>query len=169
MKRGPRVRVLLAVALAALSVMPGRASAQDTEPRPTNVRLTFHLIAANGSQTADPEIQAVVTELRRLFRFEGYRLLTKSILHATSYPNSDVEQTVTDVEGRDFRISARVSPLGGSNVRLAVQLFAPDQKLIDAAVNLQDGKTVVLGTANVGRMAGQSGAIILAVTPTINP
>jgi hypothetical protein len=37
--------------------------------------------------------------------------------------------------------------------------------LIDASVRLQDGRTVVLGSA---RLSGQSGALILAVTPTID-
>jgi len=90
-----------ATLLAAITLaLPTAVSAQGTEIRPINVRLTFHLIEADGEQRADPEILAVTTELRKLFRFDGYRLVTKSVLNATAWPHSNVRQRVSDDAGR---------------------------------------------------------------------
>lgn len=145
------------------------AVAQNTgsEPAaPANVRLTFHLIEADGFQGDDPEIRPIVTELRKLFRFQGYRLVSKSVLHAVANPPSSVSQQVTDDLGRPFVIHAHVAN-DGEHLRLAVDLsYEGRGTLIDASVNLQDGKTVVLGSARTDK---ESGALILAVTPTINP
>jgi hypothetical protein len=151
--------------------LPAAAAAQSAGPRPTNVRLTFHLIEADGEQRDDPEIQAVTTELRKLFRFQGYRLVQKSVLNATAWPHSNVQQKLTDDAGRSFMIHAKVELADANDVRLVVGLSMVDGGvLIDAAVNLQDGKTVVLGTTS-GSFRGQGllSALILAVTPTINP
>ena len=43
--------------------------------------LTFHLIQADGFTDEDPEISDVVSELRKLFNFRGYRLLSTSVLN----------------------------------------------------------------------------------------
>jgi hypothetical protein len=154
--------------------------AQDkpTQSVTHNVQLTFHLIEADGFQGDDPEIAAVVTELRKVFRFQGYRLLSTSVLHATANPGSSVSQKVADDQGRAYSIAADVGAVGGDarprltatslalNVRLGlVQQGSSYTGLIDASVRLQDGRTVVLGSA---RLSGQSGALILAVTPTID-
>ena len=157
-----------ALCLALLLAATG-AAAQNTEPAraaPANVRLTFHLIEADGFQGDDPEIRPIVTELRKLFRFQGYRLVSKSVLHAVADPPSAVSQQVTDDLGRPFIIRARVAR-DGEHLRLAVDLsYAGRGTLIDASVNLQNGKTVVLGSARPDK---ESGALILAVTPTIDP
>jgi hypothetical protein len=151
-------------------LMAAQAMAQEVRSadRIQNVQLTFHLIEANGFQDDDVEIRPVVTELRKLFRFEGYRLLSKSVLHATANPGSEVSQQVADNDGRMYNINAQVSS-AGEDLVVAVTLGLVDvryQGLIDASVRLQHGKTVVLGSA---RLSGQSGALILAVTPTIDP
>jgi len=171
------IRLLAAVALAAM-IPAGVRSQEPTKPRPTNVRLTFHIIEADGFQGDDAEIRPIVTELRRVFRFRGYRLVTTSVLAGTSWPGSVVSQQVaTDSQDRVFMIEATIDGDGMGSVRLSVRLdghfvgtdparreAAP--RLIEASVNLQDGKTVVLGSS---RQVGQSAAIILAVTPQINP
>lgn len=160
-----------ALALLALLVA-APAMAQDTQliNRARNVQLTFHVIEADGFQNDDPEIRTVVTELRKLFRFQGYRLLSESVLHATANPRSSVNQQVADDERRLYHIGADVSTVGDDlalAVRLGLRTGAEDWTwLINASVRLQDGKTVVLGTA---RLAGQSGALILVVTPRIDP
>src|SRR2546421_6245023 len=51
-----------------------RVLAQYDRPRPF-VRLTFHLIEADGAATTDPVIRDVEATLRQLFRFRGYRLV----------------------------------------------------------------------------------------------
>src|SRR3989449_1839764 len=54
-----------------------RVLAQYDRPRPF-VRLTFHLIEADGAATTDPVIRDVEATLRQLFRFRGYRLVAGS-------------------------------------------------------------------------------------------
>jgi len=172
----PYIRFAAAVLM--LAVLPASVrSQQATSPRPTNVRLTFHIIEADGFQGDDAEIRPIVTELRRIFRFQGYRLVSKSVLNATSYPISHVSQQIAaDGQERIFTIEAEIDGDGAGLVRMMVNLdgrfVTTDNgarsvqagRLISASVNLQDGKTVVLGSS---RQNGESAAIILAVTPTI--
>ena len=68
----------------ALGALAGAAHAQEgeaTAPEIHNVLLTFHLVQADGFTDEDPEISHVVSELRKLFNFEGYRLLSTSIFN----------------------------------------------------------------------------------------
>jgi hypothetical protein len=171
----------LAAAALILAVLPTSAKSQQQQqpssPRPTNVRLTFHLIEADGFQGDDAEIRPIVTELRRIFRFQGYRLVSKSVLAGTAWPGSRVSQQIAaDGQERVFSIDAELAGDGMGLVRLTVSLDSrfvtsdngvrsvQSGRLISASVNLQDGKTVVLGSS---RQTGESAAIILAVTPTI--
>src|SRR5436309_13755764 len=59
-----------------------RVLAQYDRPRPF-VRLTFHLIEADGAATTDPVIRDVEATLRQLFRFRGYRLVAEGVVSAT--------------------------------------------------------------------------------------
>lgn len=138
-----------------------------TRPSPTNVRLTFHLIEADSFQGDDADIRPIVTELRKLFRFQGYRLASKSVLNATSWPSSNVSQRITDPDGGIYTLAASVTATDTATVRLEVLLKdVAGRELIVASVNLTDGKTAVLGSAKANQ---NSRALILAVTPTINP
>ena len=140
---------------------------QRSRPPSANVRLTFHLIEANGFAQDDAQIRPIVTELRKLFRFQGYRLLSTSMLQGSASPHSSVSQQVADDENRRYEINSDLE-YDGDVVRVGVRLLLlPEETvLINASVSLQDGKTVVLGSARVN---GETGALILAVTPTINP
>jgi hypothetical protein len=169
MRNNSITRSLLVSAL--LVALPALGWAQKVEQQPMNVLLTFHLIEADGEQRDDPEILPVVTELRKLFRFQGYRLASKSVLTATAWPPSRVRQIVSDAIGSTYVITADVEK-ANNDIRLSVALHATasNDDLINASVTLQNGKTVVLGTTS-GSMKGQrgAGALILAVTPAINP
>lgn len=159
----------------------GNASRQEP---PANIRLTFHLIEADGFTNDDPEIAAVVTELRRIFRFRGYRLAFTSILNASPIPvpkgpnqvggidgHANVSQRTLDLQGREFRVDANITT-EGEQVRVSVELHGystpggPSRQLISASVNLTSGKTVVLGST---RTDASSGALILAVTSVFDP
>jgi hypothetical protein len=177
MKQNYGVATLFALLFATAAAAPLRAQ-QPEPPKPTNVMLTFHIIEADGFEGDDPEIRPIVAELRKLFRFHGYRLLSRSILTGTSWPSSQITQQVApEGDDRTFNIEARLDG-DGRLTRLSVQLDGhfttnrngvdvPDgARLITASVNLQDGKTVVLGSS---RTSGRAAAIILAVTPKINP
>ena len=81
--RGKSLRCALVVTLA-LGPLPGIASAQEREDAAEtvqNVQLVFHLVEADGFTDDDPEISDVVSELRKLFNFRGYRLLSTSVLN----------------------------------------------------------------------------------------
>jgi hypothetical protein len=154
-----------ALLLAASTTLPVTLQGQDVQRAQAamNVRLTFQIIGADQSaggagtrvrvrdmaaaQRDEAEIQAVVSELRKLFRFEDYRLLATSILNATAVPRSNVRQRLVDADGRQFEITAEVTQWE-SGIRLAVELTGSTGTLINASVNLENGKTVVLGTAN---------------------
>lgn len=157
------------IAILALGMALPAPAQERAREQTRNVQLTFQLIEADGFTNDDEEIRPVVTELRKLFRFQGYRLLSRSILHATANPGSHVSQQVADNDGRVYRIDANVSEIGpdlGIAVELALQRGGNYTGLMDASVRLQDGRTVVLGSA---RLSGQSGALILVVTPVIDP
>lgn len=162
------MKASIAGVIALLLASPVLAQSRERQaPPPTNVRLTFHLIEADSFQGDDADIRPIVTELRKLFRFEGYRLASKSILNATAWPPSNASQRITDPDGGIYTLSAHVSTVDSTTVRLEVELQATGGRdLILASVNLADGKTAVLGSAKASQT---SRALILAVTPTINP
>ena len=182
------IRRVVVISLLLLVAGPLSAQRATQVPVSANVRLTFHLIQADGFTEDDPEIRPIVVELRKLFRFHGYRLASKSLLQAVTYET--VRQRITDPEGQSYMIEANVSGEGvrvSTNVpplqterrpiNLRVKLYLPpfppfpttnstQNVLIDASVSLTDGKTAVLGSAQNN---AASKAVILTVTPVINP
>ena len=66
-----------------MAALAGVANAQEGEKAADihNVLLTFHLVQADGFTDQDPEISDVVDELRKLFNFQGYRLLSTSVFN----------------------------------------------------------------------------------------
>ena len=59
------------------------ASAQEREPTADfqQVRFRFHLVQADGFTEQDPEIADVVNELKKLFNFRGYRLVSTPVVN----------------------------------------------------------------------------------------
>ena len=135
-----------------------RVLAQYDVPGPM-VRLTFHLIQADGAATTDPAIADVEPTLRKLFRFRGYRLVKESIVSAVA--GGEVNQSM----GGYAFISGigRVSAIGDSAfVDLQVRLRGRDLDF-GTQVVLPAGKTAVLG--NVGE--DPRGTLILTVKPEL--
>lgn len=130
----------------------------DTPRR--GVALHFQVILANGNESADPSIAEVEAELRRLFRFRGYRLAAEGSI--TGLERTAVEQMMFDqrldrnqpppreVMFHSYGVSARIGTVSGSSdssvVDLDVQLAGSSQSLFAASVILGIGNTVVLGT-----------------------
>jgi hypothetical protein len=123
------------------------------------VRLTFQVIFGNGASTTDPAISEVVTELRKLFRFEGYQLRATGVM--TALERTRVGQMMFDqVLDREtgfvgdvfssYDVSVNVGSVSGpadsSVVELAVHLSGGDTGLFETSVVLGIGHTVVLGT-----------------------
>lgn len=175
----------------ALGNLVGVASAQERQGSTGDIRnvlLTFHLVQADGFTEQDPEISAVVSQLRRLFNFEGYRLLATSVFNVGMMTNSSgtrvsgegSQQIIAGDSETPFTIRADVSsPRGTGAVRARVTLTdiitrqlnprigsTERAPLLEASVTIRDGQTVVLGSAR--RTAGEP-VLILVVTPRVDP
>ncbi len=123
-----------------------------------SVTLHFQVILANGAGSADPAIAEVEEELRRLFRFAGYRLVAQGSVTGleqshvnqkmfTQDPNNQARArlmfSVYDVDANIGRVMGR----GESRmVELKVQLGGNNSLLFGASVVLGIGNTIVLGT-----------------------
>lgn len=171
------------------------AFAQEGEaggPDIHNVLLTFHLVQADGFADQDPEISDVVSELRKLFNFQGYRLLSNSVfnigmLRSTggTYVSGNGSQRIfagdsempltirADVSSRRSApgtVRARVT-LTEATSRLrggeeAMVIISETLPLLEASVTIRDGQRVVLGSA---RRTVDEPVLILVVTPRIDP
>lgn len=175
----------------ALGVLAGAANAQEGEeaaPDIHNVLLTFHLVQADGFTDENPEISHVVSELRKLFDFEGYRLLSTSIFNIGlvrssqgTYVSGDGSQRIFPDDSEtpltiNAEVSSRRSPPG--TVRATVTLtdrttrtvsnftYAEALPLLEASVTIRDGQTMVVGSPR--RTAGEP-VLFLIVTPRIDP
>ncbi len=185
-KRHNRCAVSVALALAALA---GAASAQESEGSGqdvSNVFLTFHLVQANGFADEDPEISDVVGELRNLFNFQGYRLLSTSVFNVglLRTPSgssgtgsqriipSDSETPLTIIALVSSRrstgaVRARVTLTDETTRPTGIAMTANERlPLLEASVTMRDGQTVVLGSA---RRTAEEPVLILVVTPRIDP
>jgi hypothetical protein len=127
-------------------------------PRPL-VRLTFHLIQADGAAATDPAVADVEATLRKLFRFRGYRLVEEGIFSVAD--GGSVMQTMGG-----YGIATDIGRVTGSGdsalVELEVHLRSRDVNF-STRVALPVGKTAVLG--NVGEDA--RGTLILTVHPEL--
>jgi len=175
------------VALAGVAnAQEGEASAPDVH----NVLLTFHLVQADGFTDEDPEISEVVSELRKLFNFQGYRLLSTSVFNVGLTPSStgntasgsglqrifpgDSETPLTIMaEVRAVRATGRVRAkvtLTDATTRLRKSgFFGNDHErlpLLETSVTIRDGQRVVVGTP---RRSADEPVLFLVVTPRIDP
>jgi hypothetical protein len=133
-------------------------------PRPT-VRLHFQLIEANGSTTPDPAIAEVEAELRKLFRYSGYSLVTEALVGGME--GSHIEQVVGEAPPEDgWIITAaigQVRMIGDSGwVSMRVGVRNPMRGAFETQVNAREGQTLVVGNAQL--MHG-GGTVILTVRP----
>ncbi len=141
----------------------GRVLAQYDRPQPM-VRLTFHLIRADGAAPTDPSISDVAATLRSLFRFQGYALVAQGVVSAGA--NSRTVQTLEGAGG-PYRVSAVLESVAGSGDSAIVSLRTElEGRGLDfqTDVGIPVGKTAVLG--NVGGGTPNS-ALILTVRPEL--
>lgn len=137
-----------------------RVLEQFDRPR-ENVRLQFQIIRANGAGPADSSIAAIESQLRRLFRFSGYRLVAQ----ASTVNSGQNEFQVRTSSGNELYDivgelqNVHVSGDSGS-ARLTVRLGSVSYgQILNTGLNIRLGHTAVLG----GQPVGQAGALILAV------
>ena len=173
-----------------LGPLAGVANAQEGEGAPEdidNVLLTFHLIQADGFTDEDPEISDVVSELRKLFNFRGYRLLSTSVLNV-GLVRSNRDRNVLVGDGLQrivpadsetpLTIKAEISSRRSTgSVRAKVTLTDVTTRqfgtigtarlpLLEASVTIRDGQRVVLGSA---RRSAEDPVLILIVTARVDP
>ena len=117
---------------------------------------------------ADPAISAVEAELRRLFRFEGYRLVAET--QVGGIQGTGIRQAVGSAAGEEaFMIQAGVTEVRTGaetvTVTLDVGLGASGVgQILETSVTIPAGHSVVLGTANAPAFTG---ALILVVRAEI--
>ena len=136
------------------------------------VRLHFQLIQANGFEDRDLSIQAVEVELRKLLRYDGYRLVGETVLQLREggEGGQTLRGALEDVSPQDsqFDLFAVVGLVStgdhGAAVELEVRLSHFNTSILGTEVKAADGQSLVLGTSS--SLAG-GGALILVVTPTI--
>src|SRR5256884_8803506 len=121
-----------------------RVLAQYDRPRPF-IRLTFHLIEADGPAIADPAIRDVEATLRQLFRFRGYRLVGEGVVSATD--RSEVTQMLAAEPGH-YALSTSVERLAGAAASATVELGGHLEGRggsFRSTLTISFGKTAVLG------------------------
>ena len=173
----------------ALGVLSGVASAQEGNERPQhihNVLLTFQLIQADGFTDVDPEISDVVGEIRKIFNFQGYRLLSTSVFNVGLMPStsgrsasgSGLQRIYARGSETALTLKAEVSSQRATGtVRAKVTLtdetrrqsggsFSERLPLLEITVTFRDGQMAVLGSAP---RSADGPVLILIVTPRIDP
>ena len=190
MKRSIRCAVIGTLFLGSLSGVANAQQGGDARQDIHNVLLTFHLVQADGFTDQDPEISDVVSELRKLFNFQGYRLLSTSVFNVglarvdretnTLASGEGSQRIVPDDSETPLTILAEISAIRSTGtVRAKVTLTDRTTRqirftgttterlpLLEASVTMRDGQRVVLGSTR--RSAGEP-VLILIVTPRIDP
>ncbi len=184
-KRGLRCGLIVPLALGLLANCASAQERENSAQDVRNVQLVFDLVQADGFKDEDPEISDVVTELRMLFNFRGYRLLSRSVLnvglvrpHRTSptVSGSGTQRIVADDYKEPLTISVEVSARRSTRtIRAQVTLTevigwggagnAITLPLLGTSVTIRDGQRVVLGSA---RRSAEEPVLILIVTPRID-
>jgi hypothetical protein len=116
--------------------------------RPTPVvRLTFQIIEANGSTETDPQIAEVEEALRKLFRFDGYRLVGEVMVHGTEGNEVFQEFDVPDLGPSAIAATIRDvrTDSSGGSVQLEMRFHAGSRTVFGTTVRVRAGQTAVLG------------------------
>ena len=189
MKGSIRYAVIGTLFLGALSGVANAQEGEEARQDIDNVLLTFHLVQADGFTDQDPEISDVVSELRKLFNFQGYRLLSTSIFNVGLVRNPSgvymrgdgLQRIIPGDSETPLTIKAEISSRRSTgSVRAKVTLTdvttrqvvfgdgASSQRLplLEASVTIRDGQRVVLGSA---RRSAEEPVLILIVTPRVDP
>lgn len=117
---------------------------EEYDRPPPTVRLRFQIIEADGFSDSDPEIAEIEEELRRLFRFRGYRLAASAVLETLEGGN--VGQTVG---GLGYAISGGIHQVRRTADGGFVTMEIGIQNLFHTTVRVPLGETVVLGSGKI--------------------
>ncbi|MDH3290129.1 MAG: hypothetical protein OEO20_11850 [Gemmatimonadota bacterium] len=146
-----------------------RVLTEFDRPKP-GVRLHFQIIEASDRGPAeqfDPAIADVEAELRKLFKYQRYRLLNDAVVGGTE--GSHIEQAVGDIttpDGNSWMITANIGTVrafgDSGSVELRVGIRSPYRGTLETTVNARAGQTIVVGNA---QLASGGGTVILTVKP----
>ncbi len=184
-KRRLGCALIAPLALGLLASSAGAQERADPAQDVWNVQFVFHLVQADGFTDEDPEISDVVKELRMAFNFQGYRLLSTSVLSvglvlpyrgAPTVNGSGSQRISPDNYEKPLTIHAEVSARRSTRtIRAQVTLtdlivwgttgdpISPP--LLGASVTMRDGQRVLLGSA---RRSADEPVLILIVTPRLD-
>ena len=142
-----------------------RTLAQFDRPQPT-VRLHFQVIRADGAARADSSIREIETQLRSLFRFQGYALVADGFV--TGSDGTTTRQSLGG-SGGPYALTARINGVAGSGdsaiVHLVVELRFPGPGgSFETTVGIPAGRTAVLGNVTGSK---SNSALILTVRPDL--
>lgn len=175
------MRRLIVTLVGALLFLAGPFDAAHAQREGSkNVRLVFQLIEANGFTDVDPAIGDVVEELQKLFRFNGYRLSTTSVLNGVVGEHVNiVSQRLMVGERGKLQLEAWLYSLPDpAAIRVIVNLRdaryestyqgsrVPLPEILDVSVNIRNGQTIILGSA---RPTASSEALILVMRAEFDP
>ena len=165
------------------------AQERETTPDFQQVRFRFYLVQADGFTEQDPEIADVVHELRKLFNFRGYRLVSTPVMNIVLEDRSGLRRwdgsgiqriVVGDSEVPwELSVDVRAQPPSSPTIRVDVSLTSivpwsirenarrdPVEVYLEASVTIRDGQTVVLGST---RTSAEEPVLILVLTPEFVP
>ncbi|MYB36022.1 MAG: hypothetical protein F4Y26_01245 [Gammaproteobacteria bacterium] len=129
--------------------------------------LHFRLVEADGASETDPRIADVEAQLRKVLRFEGYRLLGEAFVTTQAGP---IDQPIRTPDGGQYRIEGVFGEglmRTGANINIvdsnrelsltfstkATEWISPNASstgktvLLRSTVNIRAGQTIVLGSA----------------------
>ncbi len=185
-----RRRLLVALILPLmLGPLSGVASAQEETTKDfQQVRFRFYLVQADGFTEQDPEIADVVHELRKLFNFRGYRLVSTPVVNivledrggSPRWDGSGIQRIVVGDSEVPWELGVDVrAPPSSPTIRVDVSLTSivpwsiretarrdPVEVFLEASVTIRDGQTVVLGST---RTSAEEPVLILVLTPEFVP
>jgi hypothetical protein len=134
------------------------------------VRLHFQIIEASDRGPAgqsDSAIADIEAELRKLFKYQRYRLLSDAVIGGTE--GSHIEQAVGDIttmDGNGWMITADIGTVrafgDSGRVELRVGIRNPYRGALETTVNGRIGQTIVVGNA---QLASGGGTIVVTVKP----
>ena len=152
----------------------------NDRPRAT-VIFRFQVIAATDSAVRDPAISVLDAELRNLFRFNGYRLLSQNSAWVDDGENFSA--TMRGADGYTLLVAGQLRSVrrdgAKGNVQMTIglerttremelmgirQTISAPQSLLSTGLSIPLGQTVVVGSAMTG---GNSPALILTVRPEL--
>lgn len=132
------------------------------KPKP-GVTLHFQLIEADGAAGRDPAIADVEAELRKVFQYDGYRLIGEGVLRGLE--GATLAQRIATERG-DYLIEVdleRVRQEGqGGTIQMELELHSDEGPNLGTglSISLAPEQTGIVGSA---RPSMQRGALILTV------